>query len=300
MSLFANVVDYIRRKNALRRLHKGWIQTEIRRRHMIPRPDCFAVLGIMKNEAHAIDEWVEHYLSVGAKRVFLIDNGSTDNTVERAQVWEKAGLVELVQYPEQHRQIDHYWKAFQEFDIAQRFDWLAIADLDEFWFCKSGETIPRLLERHPHTDVLVTNWAQFGSSGHLAQPQSLRLGFVMRDPILDRHTKCIFRTYIPVQPRTIRVHDVRRVRPSRMVVDNVSLQLNHYAIQSRDFWQNVKMKRGDVYYAEIDMEKFNARFDATDARATLEDCLLRDLVVTGKLSMPTGFSRIPVSVQESS
>lgn len=246
----------------------------------------------MKNESLSIDEWVEHYLSVGAKTIFLIDNGSTDDTVAKALDWVKTGRVELVQYPEQQRQVQHYWSAFKHFRIAERFDWLAIADLDEFWFCKSGEPIPNLLERYPDADVLVGNWMQFGSSGHIKQPESLRTGFVMRQSELNRYTKCIFRTYVPVRAKTIRVHDVRRVRRSRMIVENESLQLNHYAIQSQDFWKNVKLKRGDVFYKKVDMTEMEARFASVDALATVEDRLLHDLVVSGQLPSFAELSKV--------
>ena len=275
--------------NRARRKHSGWIRTELRR-NLTPKPDAFAVMGIMKNEALGIDEWVDHYLAIGATKAFLIDNGSTDQTLAKARAWAEKGCVEVVEYTEQHRQEAHYSNAFRHFRIGERFDWLAIADMDEFWFCKSGESMPGFLKRFPDVDVFSTNWSQFGSSGHLSQPDSVRCGFLMRDPALNRHTICILRTYVAKRPDAIRVHDVRGVRPSRYVTDNKNLQLNHYAIQSRDWYWNVKLARGSVFYAQTDQDALERRFEETDRQATFRDELLLHLLASDLLgkAAPSG------------
>ncbi|KAF0114211.1 MAG: hypothetical protein FD150_1646 [Rhodobacteraceae bacterium] len=54
----------------------------------------------MKNETHLIEEWLDHYLANGAERIFLIDNGSTDDTLAKIAPWLGDGRVELVIYPE--------------------------------------------------------------------------------------------------------------------------------------------------------------------------------------------------------
>ncbi len=123
------------------------------------------VLGIMKNETMNIDEWVQHYLSMGAGKIFLIDNGSTDDTVSKAKNWVAKGVVELVQYPERHRQRQHYWTAFKALKISQKCQWLLVADLDEFWFCPSGEPISDQLADFRDFDVIYANWRVFGSNG---------------------------------------------------------------------------------------------------------------------------------------
>jgi hypothetical protein len=78
------------------------------------------VLAIMKNEALNLDEWVEHYLWMGAGPIWLIDNGSTDDSVTKARSWEARGKVRLIELPKPHRQRIHYWTAFRSFDIAKK------------------------------------------------------------------------------------------------------------------------------------------------------------------------------------
>ena len=284
--MFAQFYQALRRFNMRRKQVRGWLATELRRRKRRTVPHVVGVLAIMKNESHTIDEWISHYLSIGVDRIFLIDNGSTDDTVAKAWLWiEKmrgGAVVNLVEYPEQHRQQAHYWSAFQEFKIAELCEWLMIADLDEFWFCKDGGPIDDYLRGHSGTDVIYTNWSQFGSNGHVAQPESLRTGFTQRDPKLDRHTKSIFRTYIADRADSIRVHHVMRASPFRIRTENKHLQLNHYATQSRDYWFNVKMKRGDAVCAARDLAELARRFDILNANATFEDTLLSERVGEGE------------------
>ena len=48
-----------------------------------------SVGGVFKNEAHSIKEWIDHYLFHGADHFYLINDGSTDNTLSIARMLEK-------------------------------------------------------------------------------------------------------------------------------------------------------------------------------------------------------------------
>ena len=273
--------QYLSLLNRVRRRGPGWRE---RLRHPRSRPPCperLGILGIMKNESHLIDEWLDHCFFIGADRVFLIDNGSTDDTVAKVDRWLRGGRVELVSYPEQHQQQRHYWNAFTHFGIRDRCEWLAVADIDEFWLCKSDETLASYLDRQSGHDALYVNWSMFGSSGLDAQPESVRESLVMKDPKLARQTKCIFRTFLPVRENDIEVHNICNARPWRVKLANRDLQLNHYATQSRDYRFNVKLKRGDVFFTEMNMPEMTARFARINAAATLTCTLMRDRVRAG-------------------
>jgi Glycosyl transferase family 2 len=244
-------------------------------------PEHLAVLGIVKNESHLIDEWLQHYLDQGADRIFLIDNGSTDDTADKIECWRHTGRVELVSYSEQHQQQRHYWSAFRHFAINERCEWLAIADVDEFWFCKSGETLASYLHRDTAHDALFVHWTNFGSGGHETQPESVRRSLVQHDPRLGPLPKCIFRTYLPQRENDIEVHFIRNAALRRARVADRHLQLNHYVAQSRDFWFKVKMTRGDVFYSEQDKKGLAARFHRVNEASTAICTRLRDLLQSG-------------------
>ncbi|MDO8985337.1 glycosyltransferase family 2 protein [Cypionkella sp.] len=278
--MFAQLRTKIQTWNRKRRVQR------FEKREAYTGHDCrLGVLGIMKNEAMNIDEWVQHYLSMGAGKIFLIDNGSSDETVGKAKLWVAKGVVELVEYAGQQMQRQHYWSAFKELKIAKKCQWLIVADLDEFWFCPSGETIAAQLSDFTFLDLIYANWRMFGSNGLDKHPASVRQSFTMRAPELHRHKerKYMCRTSVIKSKRTLGIHTINGARSNRTVSDNERFHLNHYGIQSIEYFQKVKMTRGDaasIQYAPVrDLTYFQER----DAPCTMSDHLLADLVASGKI-----------------
>lgn len=261
---------------------KEWTLARLaRRRTDLPR---LGVLGIMKNEALNIDEWVEHYLWMGASQICLIDNGSTDDTVAKARAWEARGKVRLMELAKQHRQRLHYRRAFDRFRMARSCDWLLIADLDEFWFCPNGDTLQVALAEFPEIDVIYSNWAVFGSSGLVAHPPSIREAFTLRRPGLARHGKYICRTRALSGPNDLHLHRVKSPVPLRTVTEMQRFQLNHYPIQSLDFFRSVKMTRGDAGNAAKDSMRDMDYFRKQDEGCVETDRRLADLVASHRTS----------------
>lgn len=58
-------------------------------------PTTIALVSIFKNEGHIIEEWIEHYIKEGVDTFYLIDNGSTDNYIEKIQRYITSGKVIL-------------------------------------------------------------------------------------------------------------------------------------------------------------------------------------------------------------
>jgi hypothetical protein len=263
--------------NALRKWRRSWYA----RPPSLPRLD---VLAIMKNESQNLEEWVDHYLWMGASRICLIDNGSTDDTFAKARKLEAQEKVLLIRLRRQHRQRQHTWAAYEKFQIARYSDWILIADLDEFWFCPNGDSLPTALAEFHETDLIYCNWVQFGSGGLIRQPSSVREGFTLRRPGLARDTKYICRTAAVTAPTELHIHRVKSPNRLRTVSNPPRFQLNHYPIQSQEFFQSVKMTRGDATgrgkNAMRDMDYFRLH----DEGCTETDRTLADLVAARRTS----------------
>lgn len=272
---------HFRIANRIRRRGPGWTGLFSTGSTLPPGPGIFGMLAIMKNEAQLIEEWLDHYLCQGADYIFLIDNGSTDDTLDRVRPYLDDGRVQLVVYPEQHMQLQHYWTAFQHFRMADCCEWLGIADIDEFWFCRSGEPLTEYLVRQNKIDVIYANWTNFGTTQD-AQPSSVRLGLCRMNPLKDRFTKYFFRTWVPRKQDDIEVHFIRNVGLSRAKIANNELQLNHYVTQSRSFWFDVKMRRGDVFYTGQNMDAMIARYEQVNKDSIATCTRLRDLMLASE------------------
>lgn len=260
---------------------RNWSRARFARHPRLPRLD---VLAIMKNESQNLEEWVEHYLWMGANRICLIDNGSTDDTFAKASALQAQGKVRLMQLPQQHRQRRHTWKAYERFQVARHSDWVLIADLDEFWFCPTGVTLPTALAEFQDIDLIYCNWVQFGSGGLVTQPPSVREGFTLRRPGLADHTKYICRTKAVTAPSDLHIHRVRSPKPLRTVVNPPEFRLNHYPIQSLEFFQSVKMTRGDAGRQARDVMRDMDYFLRQDEGCIETDRTLADLVAARRTS----------------
>lgn len=258
-----------------RRRHRQKAQDSARYDHRL------GVLAIMKNEGRNIEEWVEHYLWQGAGKIFIIDNGSTDNGVDLLAPWIATGQVEVISLTDKWRQREHYWTAVKTFRIRQTCQWLLLADLDEFWFCKDRSTVAEALNGYDKIDVIYCNWRVFGSDGHITHPSSLRIGIVKRQPEYAPHflTKWICRTSALRRPANLHIHKIHGVCSSRVITDTEAFQLNHYPTQSVEFFQDVKMTRGDVLNPIQDGVRDMEFFRHIDSFCTHEDTLLAQQVI---------------------
>ena len=160
-----------------------------------------------------------------------------------------------------------------------------ISDLDEFWFCKKeGVNIREALNHYYNFDVIYTNWSIFGSSGHKVHPSDLRTHFLMRLQELGDNgdTKWICQTNIFRGLRGLRGLDVHKIRgacSSRTISDNNMFQINHYVIQSLEYFTKIKMTRGDALNSAEDKTRNINYFNRFDEPCSIKDTLLADMVV---------------------
>jgi len=236
-------------------------------------------MAIMKNEAMNLREWVDHYRWQGIDKIFLIDNGSSDGGVSLIEGEIAEGFIELFERPEPHQQVAHYHAVFAAASIAERVEWLVMADLDEFWFSPNS-TLHTAVDNLTDIDLVYTNWTIFGSSGFDRHPPSLRRELVHRQPQLGLHsdTKWICRTAAIRDPRQMIVHKLTGIDSTRVVSDNDLFRLNHYPIQSLEYFTKVKMTRGDACAQRFDSVRDLDYFKRYDESATVLDRTLADMV----------------------
>jgi glycosyltransferase involved in cell wall biosynthesis len=267
---------------------KAWNHERISRlREKQCYPFRVGVLGIMKDESLNIKEWIEHYLWQGIEQIYLIDNGSTDSTLDIVRPWVETEQVKLVSLTKPGRQREHYITALRKFRIAKECEWLLMADIDEFWFCRDGSKISDMLGTYEkQTEVIYTNWSVFGSNGHLKHPVSLRTDFVKRQeraPARSRGSrKWICRTKTLKQAKNVGVHHIKNACSGRTLTDNDTFQLNHYQIQSEEFFRASKMTRGDASNSDWNELRTMEYFNSVDRFATIEDRALANMVIHAK------------------
>ena len=220
-----------------------------------------AAVIIVKNEAHAIFEWLAHHASIGIDHFIIYDNGSTDATIDAIRSFPDQTRVRVIKWPMQFGQMPAYQNALVRF--GRRFGWMAFIDADEFLIPLQDETLPEILADFENDAGLILPWTLFGSSGHVARPDGLILeSYTHRaadDFDVNRHTKCIIKPSEIAGP-TITPHNFMPrhpggiVREDHVAIDHDTsllpeifvpqrLRLHHYVVQSREDFAN-KQSRG--------------------------------------------------------
>ena len=253
------------------------IHTSLRRRAAAPGAFTLCVVGIFRNEAHVLREWVEHYAAQGVDEVLLLDNGSTDAWAEALDGAAVAGVpVTVLPAVGEHQQVRHYNELALPWLTAKGVDAAAVFDLDEFYFGVDGRTLrDHAIEAFAKRGVAQFScvWSMFGSSGFVEQPEAgVRESFTWRQRGLAASVN-VKSVVLVEQLRSLAIHTHDVVGATSGCPPGA--QLNHYAIQSRAYFERVKMTRGDA--ARSDNVRDAAYFAAYDKEASeVEDVALRD------------------------
>jgi hypothetical protein len=249
------------------------------------------VVSIFKNEKHALEEWINHYTKEGVDHFFLTDNGSDDGYIDILDKYIENGTVSLNINPERHQQVEHL-----NFYINQvkKYDWAIVVDLDEFLYArKNYNTIKQYLSSlHKNIKQIYVPWKMFGSNGHVNQTENIIHYFLKRNIYDNRvliNGKCITRTkklkkidlhksrtnangLIITSDGNVKEHDDNNfVYTSEEMLKDSCLHLNHYAIQSWEWFSKIKMTRGDASSSSVDHIRDKKYFDAYDSNIVLDD-----------------------------
>jgi len=265
-----------------------------------------AIVAIFLNESQGMREWLDHYMWQGIDTILLLDNGSTDNWEPIVKEYNRVTVHEA---PLRHYQAQYYdesisWLRENKIDIA------IFADLDEFIFSLDGRSLQEVLLEFffdpSMADIseLFIPWSQFGSSGLKQQPESVREAFTWRrreEPGLQYSNG---KTFFRVRDVSNAEIHVPRIRDGVLVyagdrfegevfadmldpnfVDSLSsgppLRLHHYMIQSREFYETVKMKRGAADVPEHYDLRTKEYFEENNYH-DVEDTALRDYIADAR------------------
>ena len=64
-----------------------------------PNKYYLSVLGMVKDDAGILSEWIEHHLAHGVEHIFVVDDKSTDGTIEILKPYAAKGLVTIYDPP---------------------------------------------------------------------------------------------------------------------------------------------------------------------------------------------------------
>ncbi len=216
-----------------------------------------SVGAVFKNEAHIMDEWIQHYLFHGVDHFYLINDGSTDDFLPIIEKYKNTVTLfnnEIV-YEKTGRQILMYNTYLKP--ILHETKWIAILDLDEFMYSPYYIDIKHVIKKYDDYSQISVNWNHFGSNGHVEQPQKVVESFTKRarndfkytHPFSWKmfHEKSIVKSESAM---LLGVHTSSINGKTKQIKKNETISaeliINHYAIQSFNWFMAVKSTRGDA------------------------------------------------------
>jgi len=232
-----------------------------------------SIISIFKNERGAMKEWLEHHIGHGVQHFYLVNDESTDNPEEILDPYIKDGMVTMYDPTARDvpfRQAGMYKKVFSDIYSKNESHWIAIIDLDEFLYSPREKDIKKILKQNEKLSVIGVNWLVFGSNGYKMQPKSIIQSFTRRaqeNPnkyikLIEHYKvlkwskrtngdwqKSIVNTRYLVEQVDVHESDVEGLIDNLSVKrypDDPPLIINHYIVQSEEFYTKVKATRGDV------------------------------------------------------
>lgn len=236
----------------------------------LKKPDL--ILGLLvsvKNEGMVITEFIKHYLWQGVDMIYIIDNGSTDDTFNKLEPFIEQGRVQYFYRSKPYSQIKHYKEIYGS--IRQQCQWVIVCDADEYIYNRTpGKTIKDYVSNLPYDKVaaIYLKWKMFGSNGYLQQPSSIRKSFTKRARKINDHTKVISNTS---HVYFLDLHNVKYNSFKKAIHEPPELALNHYAIMSLEYFRKIKMTRGDATTIKFDSVRDENYFKKYDTNEVIDD-----------------------------
>jgi hypothetical protein len=240
----------------------------------------FCIGAVFRNESHILDEWIRHYLDRGADHIYLVNDFSTDNFSDKILPFgNKITLFHSdIVTKELGKQVQIYEKFFRS--ILNSTKWFGILDLDEFLYSPETKDISRILENYNEYSAITIDWQSFGSSGHISQPKSVVEGFRMRAKFDT--TKYYYSYKTIFKAKKLKQFSIHNQFVSGPIIhlhyteeSGSPLIINHYPIQSLDFFMKVKATRGDLdnYIETTDRRRDLTYFNSYDLNVIKDDHL---------------------------
>lgn len=220
-------------------------------------------------------EWLNHHINEGVDHFHLINNGSTDDFFSAIKPFIDQGFVTLFDDDSKWAQV----KLYNTYILPRKEEsqWFMIIDLDEFVYARNGFNMitQYLTTIKKRTGMIRIPWKMFGSSGNELQPEKVIKSFTKRSLYNRRKNhgmndvdyglnKVIVRNnalralgihYSKIKlffctedatGKKIHKKNPNFTRINEEILGKSYLHLNHYAIQSLEWFLAVKCIRGSA------------------------------------------------------
>lgn len=208
-----------------------------------------SVGAIFKNESHALVEWIEHYLFHGVEHFYLIDDNFTDGGYELIKPFIQKGIVDYVKENNLPMKVGRMQDAYDRHVLPRlkETEWLLICDLDEFIWSPHAINLRAVLDDYASAPAVSFSHTMFGSNGHVAYPDGIVKSYTRRETHSPSATHELLKYFVNTRRADVRGLFIHwPILGNNQVSANGqgSFVFNHYLCQCREWWEEVKGRRG--------------------------------------------------------
>jgi Glycosyl transferase family 2 len=131
------------------------------------------VIGIFRNEAPYIIEWIAHHRLLGIRQFYIADNDSDDGSRQILRKLEETGYCKWIPWKTDSK-VKPQLPAYRELlsMVPEITDWVAFLDADEYIWPTSDVKLGKFLGSIPdNIGAIAMNWAVYGSSEYYEYAQ---------------------------------------------------------------------------------------------------------------------------------
>jgi len=234
-----------------------------------------SVCALFKNEEHCLKEWIEHYILHGVEHFYLINDLSTDKSVEIIQEYVEKKIVTLYHNKSHGNYIGRQRNMYNEFVLHhiknKDTKWLLIVDLDEFMWCPNHVDLTKILHNCEHLGQIQVAHTLYGSNEFIEQPKYIVKSFTKRSndqPTNNANYKYFVNSsydFLSLNVHHATFSNYEHEKHNFIILGPEHFILNHYCCQSFNFWKDIKCTRGDsdAYY-NYRTEEYFKNFDINE------------------------------------
>ena len=261
-------------------------------------PDTFrykiAITAIIKNEGRYLQEWIDYHLLVGIEHFYLYNNGSTDNTSEVLKPYIEKGIVDLIYFPGQVKQLASYHDSLRRHRNECKY--MAVIDGDEFIrpMDKSRniyDVIEGIISAVNDKNAVGISllWRTFGSSRFSKKPTG---GGVINNYLYRSEDKFNWNAKVIINPRKIiffmNPHSVSLIRGDYIVNEQTigstaaentrtpqNICIHHYYTKSKEEWiERRSLGKADIVHIDKIAFRSIEEFEKGDRNDVYDDSML--------------------------
>ena len=230
-----------------------------------------AVCCIGRQENRYINEFIEHYLTIGVDKIFLYDNNYNDEEYFQDVIPQELlnNQIEIIDYRNKSIcQLNCYQDCYNKHN--QEYDWILFIDCDEFLYMNDFDNIKDFLsqDKFNNYQIIHVNWMVYSDNDNilfedkplkerftepvmplnwsktLNIPENNLIKSIIRGGIKD--IKWISTPHTPYSTAKCCNASGKMFRTSSYLnaFDFTSAHLKHYTTKTIEEWLDIKTKRG--------------------------------------------------------